>query len=205
MNALLQLQWSMHKGMLLFTIIFAIVLSFFYDFATEISLLIFALIVSMNNIATSKRFLTENDGYLLIYSMPIARTTIIKSLYVFNFLFCTFVFVLLAPAQLYNGFVKQDFYLYTGALFGFYGACLLGTAFQLSFQLENLKKDQMFESTLSMVVGLMIVVIPHLAICWIDHEPSFWLRVLIMPISSVIVYFQLMQKSMKKFSLIEQL
>lgn len=201
MNALLHLQWSLHKSKLLFCLLgIGLITYFFHDSGTEMSLVTFALVFAANSIDSTKRMLTDNNGQLSIYSMPIARQTIIKNLYIVNFVFCTAIFALILPAQLYSGIKSEDLAMYVMAFTGFYGGCLIGTAFHLSFQLKNIAHASTSESFLSSIAGIMLILIPHMGICLIPHEPSFSLRLLIMPTISIVLYIYLAKRGIKKFA-----
>ncbi|MER1984810.1 MAG: ABC-2 transporter permease [Solibacillus sp.] len=201
MNALLHLQWSMHKSKLLFFLIgISLITYFFHNAGTEMSLVTFALVFSANSIDITKRMLTDNNGQLSIYSMPIARQTIIKNLYIVNFIFCTIIFALILPAQIYSGVKSEELNMYLITFAGFYGGCIIGTAFHLAFQLKNIKNTSTSELFLSSIGGIMLILIPHMGISFIPHEPSFWLRLLIMPTISVGLYMYLAKRGIKKFA-----
>lgn len=199
MKALLQLQWSLHKSTLLFFIIgIGIIAYFFHDAESEMSLVTFALVFSMSSI--SNRIFTSQNTQYVLYSMPISQQTLIKSLYVTNFVICTVIFSLILPIQIYSGLVYDSLNAYIITLTGFYGGCLIGMAFHLSFQLQNIDNDSSLESFLSCITGMMLISLPHMAITSISHEPTFWLRLLVMPAISLILYVYLMHRGIKKFS-----
>lgn len=202
MKALLQLQWSMHKSSLFFIILAIAVMSlFFHNQVSEMSLVFFAIAFTINNVTVSKRIFTDNNSQLLLYTMPIARTAFIKNIYMTSFLLCSAVYALVLPIQVMNGLVTDQLDSYLISLLGFYGGTLIGSAYHLSFQLENLLEDSSFDAFLSYGAGMFIVVVPHLLLLnFIEHESSFWLRLFIMPTISVLLYQYLMQRSVKKFA-----
>lgn len=201
MKALLQLQWSMHKSSLFLCIsIIAILGYFFHDMASEMSLVTFALAFSINNASISREIFTNNNSQLLLYTLPIERSALIQNLYITSFFYCTVVYLLILPIQIYSGLAHQDLASYMTTIAGFYGVSLISSAFNLSHQLQYLKKESTLNSLLSLGAALFVVLIPHMFLSFISHEPSFYLRLLFMPTFSVLLYCYLTKRGIKKFS-----
>lgn len=201
MKALLQLQWSLHKSSIWLTITAVLILGFlFYNNVNEMALISFALAFTINSVTLSKRIFTDSRTELLLYAMPISRATLIKNLYVTNFLLCSIIYLLILPMQIVGGLAHNELTSYSIALFGFYGGSLIGTAYHLSFQLKDLSEDSWLDSLLSIGAGMFVIVVPHMLLSFIEHAPTFWLRLLIMPIVSLILYRYLMNRGIRKFS-----
>ncbi|MER2105619.1 MAG: ABC-2 transporter permease [Solibacillus sp.] len=201
MKAILQLHWSMHHSLLLFCFAFvALFLGFFITAPSEISLLTMAIIFSGSSARNSLAILKQNNSQQLLYTMPIPRTAIIKSLYIVNFSICTAVFLLVAPSQFYNGFLNNSLFTYVFAWIGLYCSCLLGTLFLLIIYLDDAKIDNGIVTFFTLLASIGFTFIPHTILSFATDGTVKWLLVFITPFIALIIYYLLMQNGVKKFA-----
>lgn len=200
MNALFQLHWSLHRSTLLIS--FALIALFtvlFYDRLSALTNLTLAITISASSARMSFELLKHNNR-LLLYALPISRKTIIKSVYLVNFIICTACFLIVVPAQIYTGLLHDSLFTYVFAWSGFYCGCLLGTLFFIIVYLDDAKSDKGIVALFTLVAGFAVAFVPHTMLSFFLAHPLKWLLLAITPTSVLIAYYLLMQHGAKKFA-----
>ncbi|WP_431029515.1 ABC-2 transporter permease [Lysinibacillus sp. LZ02] len=196
MYALLRLQFELHKKMLLFLIVALPIIVFLLP-ASNIS--IFAYIMAINAI-TSSTFLSNNTFYRTLHTMPLKREHIVKSSYTFSFLFVSIIFMILALSQVSTGITHENPQEHWGFFTGFFGSAIVVIALQQYFMFTNEKiTKSSVDNALATFGSLFVIMIPHAAFCLIGPEETFYIRMMIMPMISCMLYFIMLKISTRAY------
>lgn len=203
MRALVQLHWSIHRSSPLFTLALIILFSLiFYKQSSEVTNIILAISLAGSSARMSFAPLKGANRYLL-YALPIPRTTIIKSVYVVNFLICTAVFLCVAPMQIVSGVLQDSLFTYVFAWSGFYCGCLLGTLLFVIIYLDHPESDTSVVGLFTLFAGFALTFAPHTLLSFLVDGPAKWLFVAVTPVTLFIAYYIFMQRGVKKFNQLE--
>lgn len=203
MRALVQLHWSIHRSSILFTLALITLFNlFFYKQSSEVTNILLAISLAGGSARMSFAPLKGTNRHLL-YALPIPRTTIVKSVYVVNFLISTVVFLLVAPMQIVSGLLQDSLFTYVFAWSGFYCGCLLGTLLFVIIYLEHTDSGNSVVAFITLFSGFALTFAPHTLLSFFVDSSAKWLFVAITPISILIAYYMLMQRGVKKFTQLE--
>ena len=196
MKTMLHLQYEMNKRMLLVQlIVLPIIGLIFMHTSNEISIPIFALIFSMGA-ARSLSLLKDKNTRLLVHSFPIERKAIVAGTYIPVLLYVFMIYAFLSPFQILKGLEQGDLHNLLIPYVGFFAATIAYAALDLRGMLKgDSSRESTTDSLLISFGTLFFIMLPHCLLCWWDHEPSFYIRLLVFPIISIMLFYWSLKKS----------
>lgn len=182
MLPLLKIQYQVRKQLILLYFVIIVGIGIYFSTKDTMLLPLFCYIFSVNFL--SHTFLSSHQFYRLLAIMPIEKGHIVKCIALFSFLFIIVTFIIILPFQL-----KDDYVESISLLIGFFSCAIVSSAVGQSFLFTNEKFEIGFgENMLSMFASLLIL-FPHALFYWIEHEPTFYLRLLLAPTLALAFYY----------------
>ncbi|WP_413365583.1 ABC-2 transporter permease [Lysinibacillus sp. 3P01SB] len=200
MKAMLHLQYGMNKRSLLIRLVgLAIVGLIFMHSSSEISIPIFAF-VSCMGAARSITLLKDKNTRILVHSFPIERKTIVTGTYIPVLLHVFMIYALLSPFQVFKGQEQGDLHNFLIPYIGLFAATIAYAALDLRGIFKgDPSLDSMTDSLLISFGTLFSIMLPHCLLCWWDHEPSFYIRLLVFPTISIMLFYWSLKKSIRLY------
>ena len=199
MYALLRLQFDLQKKTLLFLLVglLIILICIFTFSSTNLSFLAFILSI---NLSTSSTFLSNNNFYHILHTMPIKREHIVKSSVLFSSFLVIIIFTIVLPYQIKEGIVNENAQESVGMFIGFFSSALFANVVQHYFIFTNEKLQiSSGENALALVSTIFVVMAPHAIFCLIGPEETFYLRMMIMPLITCLLYYFFLKITIRKF------
>jgi len=189
MYALLRLQFDLQKKTLLFLLVALLIILVLFSSAIPTSLPFIAFILSTNLLMSSILLSNKSFSYVL-HTMPIKREHIVKSSAFTSSLLVTIIFAILLPFQIKEGIAHDNIHESVGIFIGFFSSSLLANVVQHYFIFTNEKLQiSSGENALTLVGTMFVVMAPHAIFCLIGSEETFYLRMMIMPLITCLLYY----------------
>ena len=137
----------------------------------------------------------------LVHSFPISRRDIVTAVYTSVLFHIVMIYVVLLPAQIYTDIQRTEGDHFFIPFAGFFAVSIASAAIEMYFNFYGKHfKESMTDSLLGLFAALFFILFPHLALLLIwDHEPSFYLRLLIFPMISMILFYFSLKKSIRLY------
>ena len=196
MKALLQLQFKNNGYSMLFSIIATIGFSLlFVRNENVMPLLIYALALSSGSFRHMS-FLKDPKMRYLVHSLPVSRQEIVTATYTSVLVYIVMIYSVIFPIQFYRGLQQNELEDFLVPFAGFFAVSIVGAAMEMYFRFHsNPFKESMTDYLLSFFGALLFILMPHCLLCWWDHEPSFYIRLLVFPIISIMLFYWSLKKS----------
>ena len=189
MYALLRLQFDLQKKTLLFLLVALLIILVLFSSAIPTSLPFIAFILS-TNLSMTLTFLSNKNFYYLLHTMPLKRESIVKSSILSSFLLVIIIYTIVLPFQIKEGIAQENIHESAGFFIGFFSSSLLANVVQHYFIFTNEKLQiSSGEHTLALVGTIFVVMVPHAIFCLIGPEETFYLRMMIMPLITCLLYY----------------
>lgn len=200
MKALLHLQLKNNGISILFVLILTFVISLLYaQDEDRMSIAIYALIFSLNSYR-SFSLLKEQKIRYFIHSLPIARREIVTAIYVSTLFYISIIYLVLLPTQIYRGFYQNELEDFLIPFAGLFAVSIASAALEIYLNFRsNDFKESMTDSLLSLFGALFFILLPHMGLLLWNHEPSFYLRLLVFPIISIVLFYFSLKKSIRLY------
>lgn len=201
MYALLRLQFDLQKKTLLFLLVclFIILIFMFSSITIPTNLPILAFILSMS-LSTNSTFLPNKTFYYILHTMPIKRENIVKSSAFSSSLLVTIIFAVLLPFQIKEGIAHENIQQYVAIFIGLFSSALLANIVQHYFIFTNEQLNiGSGENALALVGSLFIVMVPHAVFCLIGSEGTFYIRMMIMPLITCLLYYFILKRIIRHY------
>lgn len=200
MKGLLHLQYKMNKRGLLINVIAITMIGLLFMRSTgETTIPIIAFILSMGTIRGAS-LLKDKNTRMLVHSFPIKRRTIVTGTYV-SVLFYLFMFYsLLAPFQVVKGQQQADLHNFLVLYVGFFAAIIAYAAVDLYGMFKGDPSQESTTDSLLISFGaIFFIMLPHSLLSSWEHEPSFYLRLFVFPVISIMLFYFSLQKSIRLY------
>jgi hypothetical protein len=201
MKPLLYLQLKRNGYFLLLFLIIIFGISLFYIQSKDVMpLFIYALVVSSSSFRHMSLLKIQKMRHF-IHSFPISRRDIVTATYTSVLIYIFMIYVVLLPALLYAEIQRTEEEHLFIPFTGFFAVSIASAAMEIYLNFRsNDFKESMTDSLLSSFGALFFLLPPHmgLLLLW-DHEPSFYLRLLVFPIISMILFYFSLKKSIRLY------
>ena len=199
MYALLRLQFDLQKKTLLFLLVGLLIILILFSSTLSTSLPFIAFILS-TNLSMPLTFSTIKSFYHRLSTMPLKRDHIVKSSILFSSLLVIIIYTIVLPFQIKEGIVQENINESIGFFIGFFSSSLLANIVQYYFIYTNEKLQiSSGENALALVGTIFFVMAPHAAFCLIGSEETFYLRIMIMPLITFLLYHFIFKITIRHF------
>lgn len=200
MKALLHLQLKNNGFSILLVLILTFVISLLFAQNEDgMSIAIYALIFSLNSYR-SFSLLKEQKMRYFIHSLPIARREIVTAIYVSTLFYISIIYLVLLPSQIYRSFYQNELEDFLIPFAGLFAVSIASAALEIYLNFRsNDFKESMTDSLLSLFGALFFILLPHMGLLLWNHEPSFYLRLLVFPIISIVLFYFSLKKSIRLY------
>ena len=199
MYALLRLQFDLQKKTLLFLLVGLLIILILFSSAIPTSLPFIAFILS-TNLSMTLTFLSNKNFYYLLHTMPLKREPIVKSSILSSFLLVIIIYTIVLPFQIKEGIAHENIHESVGFFIGFFSSSLLANVVQHYFIFTNEKLQiSSGEHILALVGTIFVVMVPHAIFCLIGSEETFYLRMMIMPLITCLLYYFILKITIRHY------
>ncbi len=201
MKALLYLQLKNNGKSMLLVLSIAFVISLF-SIRNENTMpaVIYALIFTTSSFRHMS-LLKEQKMRYFVHSFPVSRQDIVTAIYTSVLIHIIMIYAVLLPAQIYTELQRTEGDHFLVPFAGFFAVSIASAAIEiyLNFYGKHFE-ESMTDSLLGLCAALFLILFPHfgLLLIW-DHEPSFYWRLLVFPIISIILFYFSLKKSIRLY------
>ena len=199
MYALLRLQFDLQKKTLLFLLVglFIILILFSSTMPTNLPLIAFIL---STNLSLTLTFLSNKKFYYLLHTMPLKRDYIVKGSVFYSFLPVIITYTIVLPFQIKEGIAHENMQESLGFFIGFFSCSLLANVVEHYFIFTNEKLQiSAGENALALVITIFFIMAPHAFFFLNGSEETFYLRMMIMPLITILLCYLLLKKTIKYY------
>lgn len=200
MKALLHLQLKNNGSSMLFSIITTIGISLlFVRNENAMPLIIYALALSSSSFRHMS-FLKDQKMRYLVHSLPVSRQEIVTATYASVLVYIVMIYSVIFPLQFHRGIQQNTLEDFLIPFAGFFAVSIVSVAMEMYFRFHsNPFKESMTDYLLSLLSPLFFILLPHSLLHLWDHEPSFYIRLLVFPVISILLFYWSLKKSIRLY------
>lgn len=201
MKALLYLQLKRNGKSMLFVLFITFGFSLFsVRNENTMPALIYALIFTTSSFRHLS-LLKEQKMRYFVHSFPISRRDIVTAVYTSVLFHIIMIYTVLLPVQIYTEIQRTEGDHFLIPFAGFFAVSIASAAIEIYLNFHGKHfEESMTDSLLGLFAALFFILFPHLGLLLIwDHQPSFYLRLLIFPTISVILFYFSLKKSIRLY------
>ena len=159
---------------------------------------IMALTIATNHVDGKINIFKQNHFFKTLVVMPVPRPKIVRGVFIFQALYVFLIYLTFIPFQWYFKANSDEFTFEMVQYLGFFTVSLIAVAYMLYTYFQNPASDKVRGSSFGFLYSF-ILLIAHLILTIIEHEPTFIVRLAIVPIISIYLYYRLYKKSVLVF------
>ncbi|MGM9949681.1 MAG: ABC-2 transporter permease [Lysinibacillus sp.] len=196
MKALLHLQLKNNGRSMLFSIIFTIGISLLFVRTEDVMpIMIYALVMSSGSFRHMSLLQDKKMRYF-VHSLPVSRQEIVTATYASVLVYILMIYSMIFPIQVYKGIQQSELEDFLVPFTGFLAVSIVGAAMEMYFRFHsNPFQESMTDSLLGFFGALLFILMPHFLLLLWDHEPSFYIRLLVFPAISIMLFYWSLKKS----------
>ena len=160
---------------------------------------IIALTIATNHVDGKISIFKQNHFFKTLVVMPIPRQKIVSGIFIFQALYVFLIYLIFIPFLWYFKENSDEFITFGMVQYlGFFTVSLLAVAYMLYKYFQNPASDKVRGSSFGFLYSFILLMV-HLILTSIEHEPTFIARLAIVPIISIYLYYHFYKKAVVAF------